>query len=81
MVLYPKFNGVYSEYCKAKTTTAIGSCTCVGLKELNIKPCEFMKSYKEENTYQLFISKEIIKIISEVECNSENSPGFQLSLF
>jgi uncharacterized alpha/beta hydrolase family protein len=75
----PKFqNGTYKKECDLYSEIYIGSINCVGYSKLNISPCKYCLSYKEDKTYFLPILKENAIIVSEVLCNR---PGEQLSIF
>jgi hypothetical protein len=74
-----EFNsGVYTKPCELYNHISIGSVLCSGHSLLNLKPCKYCHSYKEENTYYLPLLKETVTIVSEVTCTR---PKQQLNLF
>jgi len=75
----PQFKkGVYITNCKLYSEKYIGSIHCVGYSNLNIEPCKYCISYKENINYYLPILKENTKIVSEVICKR---PAPQLTIF
>ena len=70
--------GVYTKRCELYNNISIGSVLCIGHSVLNLKPCKYCCSFKENNTYYLPLLQENIKIVSEVSCNR---PKQQLNLF
>jgi hypothetical protein len=71
-------NGVFTKPCELFPDIMIGAIHCTGHPEIGLPKCKYCESFKEEKTYQLHLSKEIIPIVSEVTCIR---PGAQTKLF
>ena len=56
-------NGIYTKPCVLYNNINIGSVLCSGHSVLNLKPCKYCCSFKENNTYYLPLLKETISIV------------------